>query len=62
MLVHHILVPRLVVHSRSKLANESLDLVWPIGALHAFWSCKACLYLSNSIHSCFLSIELQSKA
>ena len=43
MLVHYSLVPKLlegcssfrvVVHSRSKPANESLDLVWPIGALH----------------------------
>ena len=33
----------MVAHSRSKPANESLDLVWPIGALHAFWPCKPCL-------------------
>jgi hypothetical protein len=45
MLGHYSLVPRLlegcssftgVAHSRSKPANESLDLVWLIGALHAF--------------------------
>jgi hypothetical protein len=71
MLVHYSVVPRLlegcssfrvVVYSRSKPVNESLDLVWPLGALHAFWPCKTCLYLSHFIHSCILSIEIQSKS
>ena len=56
---HYSLVRRLLEFVQASGWLYILDPNRPMRALHAFWPCKACLYISHFIHSCILSKYLE---